>query len=194
MAQDEYAVIFIYEYPPDAGKTHSSIFTPHTVQAMCEHEATVTFHPLYKQYCVLDTQTKTCAEQPTSIVRYFYSPQNRNPAAGGCQLLDAAEVEERASVVLSNLRASINGFFVNEAAVEGGYTNATRSLIQFGSPLAGFQVRRGWGSGRLDGPEVCADTRTCGRYRRRTRRMARASSSCSMTGIPNGCVALVGTT
>lgn len=49
-----------------------------------------------------------------------------------------AQVDDTAKALMTNLLSSSSGFFANEATVEGGFSNATRSMIQLGAPLKGY--------------------------------------------------------
>jgi hypothetical protein len=130
-----FSVQFIFEH--EDGK-ETTIFTPQLVKAMCETEAVVTTSPWWKFFCPLAADGE-CAAQVLSVSARFYpTEEDRDPAKGGCKLLGQAEVEARSRALMTNLLTSVNGFFANQAAEEGGFTNATRSMLTFGQPLEGF--------------------------------------------------------
>lgn len=83
----------VLAYSHVSGSTGSSIFTPQNVQTMCQLENLFLESPKYKDFCVLDNDSR-CLPQAKSVMYYFYTPLNHSWGVGGfdCVLLNQVRV------------------------------------------------------------------------------------------------------
>ena len=122
------------------------IWSPAVLQQMCEVENVVLKLPGYKEVCIASTVPgEACAAQTRSVVSQFYPP-GLDGGGRNCTRLDPALVSGRAGQLYAAGQsadpdvATAAGFLLGQDT----YTylpprnTATRSVLSFGMPLAGF--------------------------------------------------------
>lgn len=126
-----------------------SIFTPAALQQMCEVENIVLGHYTYPEMCPMGSSGDVCAPQERSILSFFYPP-GPNGLARNCSLLDELSV----STIAASIYAAGSSSDPSTAAAarifldKGTYTSslpktmATRSMISFALPLAGYKSHK----------------------------------------------------
>jgi len=155
-----YYVQFTYE--KKSCSKSNDIFSPATLQAMCEIEARV-YHGKFsvdiskgkkKDGLLQFKETKglgwndfcqmadgSC-EQPTSVTNLFYG-SNHNYT---CERLDASTVSSTAADLYDALDTTAGelayGYFVSKKTINTDHTCWTRSLFKLGSPLENFGYKK----------------------------------------------------
>jgi len=128
----------------------NDIFTPETLQQICEMEATFYRPAEYQDVCVLDDDGQ-CAIPPLSIVGQFYGhswlARLVHNGTGDCHLLEPSAVEATWSSMVTAANATSEGsskygMFIEKGGVAAGATSKTRSWLSVGQPLAGFASTR----------------------------------------------------
>lgn len=147
-----YANVY-YHYSWADGR-QASIWTPDNLQSMCELERLFTRNVDYPSYCLLTPEAAalnatdtfdSCQMPAQSVPALFYS--DAWAAAGNawnCTLLGASDVDAKARSMYDALAEGTElaklqyGFFVEKQWETHGYTSTTRTAVQLGAPLSGF--------------------------------------------------------
>lgn len=102
------------------------IFTPQSLQAMCQAEAVLTSNTEFREdYCVL--VNNTCLTRVASVLQFFYNGST-------CELLD----EDRIAEGWALLQTRKEVFYVDKDAFARGYACKARSIVYVGTPLEGY--------------------------------------------------------
>jgi len=131
------------------GTAGQNVFTPSTLQQMCEVENLVLGFKNYPDVCVLSSTPNAtgCIQQSTLVTSMFYDSSswyhngiktnNRN-----CSLLSDSHVQSVTSTIIAgaqdmNTRQAFS-FFCPADVLTTSLISYTRSSISFGTPLQGF--------------------------------------------------------
>ena len=126
------------------------VFTPETLQKICEMEATFYRRSEYQDVCVLNDDGQ-CAIPPLSIVGQFYGHDWLNGlvrnGTGTCLLLEEVDIDRRWQQMVATTRDIDNGgmgygLFMEKGALSTGTTSKTQSQLYLGKPLDGFGSAR----------------------------------------------------
>ncbi|CEL99663.1 unnamed protein product [Vitrella brassicaformis CCMP3155] len=115
------------------------LFTPSSLQAMCQVERLVVQNPFYTSVCLLSGDGDKCARSEGSIVNLFYGYAHDF----SCQLLTASRVGDVKNTLMSEvtyrLRPDARFFLAQGEGPGEGEMTSTRSLIPLGTPLKGYR-------------------------------------------------------
>mmetsp|Transcript_19213 Transcript_19213/g.67820 ORF Transcript_19213/g.67820 Transcript_19213/m.67820 type:complete len:1060 (-) Transcript_19213:922-4101(-) len=135
---------FVYE-----ALAGGDVFTPVTVQQMCEVENIILGHPRYTDFCLLAPGGAGCAPAMLSVVSQFYPISSQMTGGEGdgavardCTLLSDADFEAAYDQLMARVEAPATrlqaGFFVAADTLAVGFSTRARSMIFLGGPLKGF--------------------------------------------------------
>lgn len=131
-AFDGLSMIMLYE-----STTDEEIFTPTALREICLFESIVVNKTTYPEFCVVD-ETNNCIPQNNSIVTFYYGPD------ANCELLSDTFVQTKTTELyalgLSDDYKLEFGFFLGSDVQSNSpqYTRRSKSLINFGGPLKGY--------------------------------------------------------
>ena len=135
------SITFMFDWKYGHKNSTDNIFTSGTLQQMCQMEGIVVNHADYKNYCVLESDGKTCSAAALSVVNQFY-PTGHNYS---CPLLDKNVVEFKTNMMYNMMGTAVGkaiySFYMSEdfEDVDPKISKRTRSMIMLGTPLKGFK-------------------------------------------------------
>ena len=136
----------------NASEPDTSVFTPASLQAMCETERVLIAHPRYTQFCKLNgtspssssssSSPRSCVNPPMSVARLFYSAALTKCGGAAPQLpcasllagtkaaMGAAAMAHLAGVVATSSSSSSSSSSSGSTAPAGSITTGQSHFIQ----------------------------------------------------------------